>query len=111
MRCVSFDANHPVHQNPATPKTKPYPRSYHTLNPNQTDLLVTPDPAAGWFLANDGYEVDQGLMVPHPEYALPVGTPDGDFSVEGAVLTRAFGNATVVVDLRARNATIVMGAR
>ena len=74
-------------------------------------LLVAPDPATGWFLANDGYEVGQGLMVPHPEYALPLGAPRGAFSVKGAVLTREFSNATVVVDLVTRNASIIMGAR
>ena len=72
-------------------------------------LLVTPDPATGWFLANDGYSVNQGLMVSHPEYALEYGAPRGPFSVNGTVLSRTFDNATVAVDLKNRNATIVIG--
>jgi hypothetical protein len=72
-------------------------------------LLATPDPAAGLFLANDGYEVDQGLLAPHAEYALAFGLPRGPFTAAGAVLTRAFENATVVADLAARTATIAMG--
>jgi len=72
-------------------------------------LLVTPNPSTGWFLANDGYSVNQGLMVPHPEYAFAYGAPRGPFSVNGTVLFRTFDNATVAVDLIKRNATIVMG--
>jgi len=72
-------------------------------------LLVTPDPAAGGFIANNGYEVDQGLLIPHPQYALEYGLPQGPFSVEGTVLTRTFANATVVADLVARSAKIIVG--
>ena len=72
-------------------------------------LLVTPDPAADFFLANDGYEVDQGLLAPHPAYALRYGAPRGGFSAAGAVLSREFDNATVVVDLAARTAAITVG--
>jgi len=72
-------------------------------------LLATPDPAAHFFLANDGYEVDQGLLAPHAEYALAFGRPRAPFAAAGAVLTRAFENATVTADLAARTATIVMG--
>ena len=72
-------------------------------------LLATPDPARGGFLANDGYQVEQGLLAPHPEYAFAFGAPRGAFTVRGAILTRVFDNATVVVDLGARNASIVMG--
>jgi beta-D-xylosidase 4 len=72
-------------------------------------LLTMPDADAGFFLANSGYEVDQGLLVPHAEYALAFGAPRAPFSVAGSVLTRVFVNATVVADLAARRATIVMG--
>ena len=48
--------------------------------------------------------------MPHDEYALAFGGPRAPFSVAGAVLTRAFENATVVADLAARRATIVMGS-
>ena len=72
-------------------------------------LMVTPDPSTTFFLANDGYEVDQGLLAPHAEYALAFGAPRAPFTAAGAVLTRVFENATVVADLAARSATIVMG--
>ena len=72
-------------------------------------LLVTPDPAADFFLANGGYEVDQGLLAPHPEYALQFGLSKGGFTAKGAVLSRLFDNATVLVDLTARTAVISMG--
>jgi hypothetical protein len=72
-------------------------------------LLVAPDPSKAWFLANDGYDVGQGLLVPHPEYNLAFGAPRGPFSVNGSVLCRNFDNATVTVDVVGRIATIVMG--
>lgn len=72
-------------------------------------LMATPDPSAALFLANDGYQVDQGLLAPHAAYALDFGLPRAPFSAAGAVLTRAFENATVVADLAARTASIVMG--
>lgn len=72
-------------------------------------LLVTPDPAGGGFIANQGYEVDQGLLAPHPQYALHYGPPLGPFAVAGSVLTRTFANATVVADLVARTAKITVG--
>jgi hypothetical protein len=72
-------------------------------------LLVAPDPSTGWFLANDGYHVGQGLLAPHPAYALAYGAPLGPFSVNGDVLSRIFHNATVTVDLKELNATILMG--
>ena len=72
-------------------------------------LLVTPDPAGGAFLANDGYQVEQGLLSPHPEYAFAYGAPRGAFTARGATLPRLFENATVVADLGARSASIVMG--
>jgi hypothetical protein len=72
-------------------------------------LLVVPDPSTGWFLSNDGYNVGQGLLVPHPAYGLAYGAPLGPFSVNGVVLSRIFDNATVAVDLNGLNATIVMG--
>jgi hypothetical protein len=73
-------------------------------------LLVAPDPSSGWFLANDGYSVREGLLAPHPAYELAYGAPRGPFSVNGTVLSRTFANATVAVDLKARIATIVMGS-
>ena len=72
-------------------------------------LLVAPDPSKGWFLANDGYSVSQGVLVPHPAYGLLLGAPRGPFLTNGTVLCRTFDNATVTVDLAALNATIVMG--
>ena len=72
-------------------------------------LLVVPDPLTGWFLSNDGYNVGQGLLVPHPAYGLAYGTPLGPFSINGVILSRIFDNATVAVDLNGLNATIVMG--
>ena len=72
-------------------------------------LLTTPDPATGYFIANSGYEIDQGLLAPHPEYAYAYGQPRGPFSVSGAVLTRIFTNATVVASLAARTARITVG--
>ena len=72
-------------------------------------LLVAPDPSAGWFLANDGYSVGQGVLAPHPAYGLAYGAPHGPFLVNGDVLSRIFDNATVAVDLKGLNATIVMG--
>jgi hypothetical protein len=72
-------------------------------------LLVAPDPSTGWFLANDGYRVGQGVLTPHPAYGLAYGAPLGPFSVNGDVLSRIFDNATVAVDLKWLNATITMG--
>jgi len=72
-------------------------------------LLTTPDPAKGYFIANNGYEIDEGLLTPHPEYAFEYGLPRAPFSVAGAVLTRTFANATVVADLQQRTAKISMG--
>ena len=73
-------------------------------------LLVAPDPSTGWFLANDGYDVQEGLLVPHPAYELAYGAPRGPFSVNGTVLCRTFDNANVAVDLKGLTATIVMGS-
>jgi hypothetical protein len=72
-------------------------------------LMTTPDPAAGFFLANDGYASNEGGLTPHAEYALAFGQPRAPFSVAGAVLTRAFENATVIADLATRRATIAIG--
>jgi len=72
-------------------------------------LLVAPDPSTGWFLANDGYGVGQGVLAPHPAFGLAYGAPLGPFSVNGDVLSRLFDNATVAVDLKGLTATIVMG--
>jgi alpha-L-fucosidase len=36
---VRFNAKHPAHQKPTPPKSKPEPKPYHPLNPNQTDPL------------------------------------------------------------------------
>jgi hypothetical protein len=72
-------------------------------------LLTTPDADKGFFLANSGYASDEGVLVPHADYALAFGAPRAPFSVSGAVLTRVFENATVVADLAARRATIAMG--
>ena len=73
-------------------------------------LLVAPDPSTGWFLANDGYHVGQGVLAPHPAYGLAYGAPLGPFSVNGDILARGFVNAAVTVDLKGLNATIVMGS-
>ena len=73
-------------------------------------LLVAPDPSTGWFLANDGYHVGQGVLTPHPAYGFAYGAPRGPFAVIGDVLSRAFDNAAVAVDLKGLNATITMGS-
>ena len=77
-------------------------------------LLITPDPATGYFLANDGYSINQGVLVPHPEYSLAFGLPLGNFSEDSSdvartILSRNFTNATVTVDLKAKMANITMG--
>lgn len=72
-------------------------------------LLITPNPSTNYFIANDGYNINQGVLLPHPEYALSYGLPLGNFSVNGAVLTRNFTNATVVVNLATQSASIDMG--
>lgn len=69
-------------------------------------LVARGDPAEDFFLANDGYQVDQGVLVPHPEYDLELGAPRGPFTVKGHVLTREFERATVVADLDARRGAI-----
>lgn len=72
-------------------------------------LLITPNPATSYFISNDGYNIDQGVLLPHAAYALPYGMPLGAFAVNGAVLTRNFTNATVVVDLATQVARIDVG--
>ncbi len=77
-------------------------------------LLITPDPATGYFLANDGYSISQGVLVPHPEYSLAFGLPLGNFSEDSSdvtrtILSRNFTNATITVDLKAQMANITMG--
>jgi len=72
-------------------------------------LLITPNPSTNYFISNDGYNIDQGVLLPHAAYELSFGMPLGEFSVNGAVLTRNFTNATVVVNLAAQTATIDMG--
>jgi hypothetical protein len=72
-------------------------------------LLITPNPSTSYFISNYGYSIDQGVLLPHTAYALSYGMPLGDFSVNGAVLTRNFTNATVVVDLSTQSASIAMG--
>ena len=71
-------------------------------------LLVTRDPAASYFLANNGYEIDQGVLTPHAEYGYDIGMPLGSFSVQGHVLTRVFEHATVVADLDAQTGSITL---
>jgi hypothetical protein len=72
-------------------------------------LLVTPDPSSSYFISNFGYRIDQGVLLPHAEYAWAIGEPLGSFSVKGPILTRSFANATVSVDLKTQTAEIKMG--
>lgn len=73
-------------------------------------LMVAPR-AGAYFLANDGYRVDQGLLDDHAEYDLGLGDPVGDFSVDGLVLTRSFEQGSVRVDLASRTAIFNVGTR
>lgn len=67
-------------------------------------LMVAPK-AGAYFLSNEGYRVDQGLLDEHVEYALGLGSPVGDFKVNGLRLTRSFEHGTARVDLKRRTAT------
>lgn len=72
-------------------------------------LLITPVPDTGLFLANDGYDIDEGVLTPHPEYCWAYGMPLSSFSVSGTVLTRRFSNATVLADVSTYTAVIKTG--
>ena len=73
-------------------------------------LLISPEPETGYFISNDGYNIDQGLLTMHPEYDWKYGTPLGAFTVyNDTTLTRNFSNATVVADLVRLTATITLG--
>ena len=71
-------------------------------------LLVTETPSTSFFLANDGYDIDQGMLLQHPEYHLPLGHPVGNFTQlsPSGMLHRNFVGGNVTVDLHAQTATI-----
>ena len=74
-------------------------------------LLTATGGAREMFLANDGYEIDQGLMKTHAEYALELGAPTGAFVVvNSTALRRDFARATVVVDMARQRAEIALTA-
>jgi hypothetical protein len=72
-------------------------------------LLVTPDPSTNYYISNFGYNIDQGVLFPHAEYALEFGKPLNDFTVNGFLLKRTFSNATVIVNLKTQTGEINMG--
>ena len=75
----------------------------------------------GFFLANAGYSIDQGLMQPHWQYDyawreggggnFTLGEPLGDFTRTGArgwTLTRRFSGGRVELDLEKQTSAIVL---
>lgn len=77
-------------------------------------LLVLPRMADAHFLANAGYNIDQGILpqAADPLYSAPLGEPRGPFVVDSASpsrLTRTFANGSVSADLATFQANITVG--
>jgi hypothetical protein len=59
------------------------------------------------FLANSGYEIDQGCLTSHAAYGIQLGRPTAEpVTVNATALRRTFEHGTVEVDLQAQRATI-----
>jgi hypothetical protein len=87
------------------------PGDAHFLFGYAVFLLTATGGSREMFIANDGYQIDQGLMKTHAEYALELGAPIGAFVVVNATaLRRAFVHATVVVDMERQRAEITLTA-
>eukprot|EP01052_Picozoa_sp_SAG31_P015115 SAG31_NODE_962_length_10731_cov_4.198552_6_plen_463_part_00 len=79
-------------------------------------MLVTSSMEDGWFLANDGYSISEGLLLqPMAAYSngLGCGEPVGSFrkfTQQEFVLTRSFERGSVQVDLNTASAKILCDA-
>jgi len=69
-------------------------------------LMISPDPDNNYFLHNEGYDIDLGMMDNHAEYAFSFGLPLGAFTRNGAVLTREFEHYIVTVNLEVQSGSI-----
>ena len=86
-------------------------------------LLICATQAEGFFLANSGYEIDQGVLLPQWQYDyaaseggggnFTLGEPLGNFTRGGAhgyVLQRRFSGGSVEVDLQHQTSAIALSS-
>ena len=87
------------------------PGDAHFLFGYAVFLLTATGGSREMFIANDGYEIGQGLLKTHAAYALELGAPAGAFVVvNNTALRRDFAHATVVVDMARQRAEITLTA-